>query len=157
MKNKSGDKNEIAELFPLINTTRDALVKLGEKDSRKHKITLTQARIIYILAHEKRGMTQNELASVLQRRFNSVSTLVSRMVKKELLTKIKNEEDNQYYVYLTEQGRDLDTRIGTRGIVEVLLTLSPEEQSQLRNTLIKIIKETGNSLQKRRESTSFPL
>jgi DNA-binding MarR family transcriptional regulator len=152
------NEDEIAELFPLINSARDALVHLAEKDSRKFKITLTQARILYILVHEKRGMTQNELSNILQRRFNSVSTLVSRMVKKGLLQKIKNEADNQYYVDITDDGRKLDAQISTRGVVEVLQTLSTEECAQLRSILIKIMKETRkNLLTQWDENTPFPL
>jgi DNA-binding MarR family transcriptional regulator len=156
-KNDQGQREgEIAELFPLINNARDILVTLAEKESRKYKITLTQSRIIYILAHEKRGMTQNELAVILKRRFNSVSTLVTRMVKKDLLQKIKNEEDNQYYIYLTDKARNLDARISTAGVVEVLQTLTDEEWKQLRDLLTKIIKETHKALIKQRdENTPF--
>jgi MarR family transcriptional regulator, organic hydroperoxide resistance regulator len=155
-KDKARSQDKIAELFPLIYSARDALVKLAEKDSRKYRITLTQTRILYILVHEKRGLTQNELSNILQRSFNSVSTLVSRMVKKGLLQKLKNDLDNQYYVYLTDEGRKLDAQISTKGVVEVLQTLSVEEWNQLRYILIKIIKETRKALlTKWDENTSF--
>ena len=155
-KDKTKSQDKIAELFPLIYSARDALVKLAEKDSRKYRITLTQTRILYILVHEKRGLTQNELSNILQRRFNSVSTLVSRMVKKGLLQKLKNDLDNQYYVYLTDEGRKLDAQISTKGVVEVLQTLSAEEWNQLRYILIKIIKETRKALLKKwDENRSF--
>jgi DNA-binding MarR family transcriptional regulator len=158
IRDKAKSEDEIAELFPLIYSARDALVKLAEKDSRKYKITLTQGRILYILVHEERGMTQNELSNILQRRFNSVSTLVSRMVKKGLLQKIKNEADNQYYVYITDKGRKLDAQISTKGVVEVLQTLSTEEWNQLRYILTKIIKETRQALlTKWDENTPFSL
>jgi DNA-binding MarR family transcriptional regulator len=145
-KDKTRSQDKIAELFPLIYSARDALVKLAEKDSRKYRITLTQTRILYSLVHEKRELTQNELSNILQRRFNSVSTLVSRMVKKGLLQKLKNDLDNQYYVSLTDEGRKLDAQISTKGVVEVLQTLSAEEWNQLRYILIKIIKETRKAL-----------
>jgi DNA-binding MarR family transcriptional regulator len=158
IKDKARSEDEIAELFPLIYSARDALVKLAEKDSRKYRITLTQGRILYILVHEKRGMTQNELANILQRQFNSVSTLVSRMVKKGLLEKTKNEADNQYYVNITDTGRKIDAQISTQGVVEVLQTLSTEEWNQLRDILIKIIKETRKALlTKLDENTPFSL
>ncbi len=145
-KDRVRNEDAIAELFPLIYNARDGLVKLAEQDSRKFKITLTQGRILYILSHEKRGMTQNELANILQRRYNSVSTLVARMVKKGLLRKTKNKKDNQYYIYIIEKGKKINAQISTRGVVEVLQTLSTEEWDQLRSILIKIIKETHNVL-----------
>jgi DNA-binding MarR family transcriptional regulator len=150
-KDRVRKEDELVALFPLIYSARDALVKLAEKESRKYRITFIQGRILYVLAHGKRAMTQNELSNILQRRFNSVSTLVSRMVKKGLLQKTKSEEDNQFYVDITEEGRKLSALIGNRGVTGVFQTLSPEEGNQLRGTLNKIIDETYKALLTKKE------
>lgn len=151
IKDQSRKEDEMVALFPLIYSARDALVKLAEKESRKYRITFIQGRILYVLAHEKRAMTQNELSNILQRRFNSVSTLVSRMVKKGLLQKTKSEDDNQFYVDITDEGKKLSALIGTRGVTEVFQTLSAEEGNQLRDTLKKIINETYKALLTKKE------
>ena len=156
MKTENYNDDSVAELFAQLISVTDALTKLAEFELRKHRLTMVQARILYILIKEDRALTQNELSLMLRRKFNSVSTLIQRMVNKGLVEKIKNTTERQFYIHITPKGIDLNRKFRTNGVLEVLLQLSLDERTRLSTILMKLFDRTRQSLwEKWKDNTPF--
>ena len=144
----------INELFALLIGANDALSRLAEFELRKHNLTMMQARILYFLVKGNRAITQNELSIILQRKFNSVSTLVQRMEKKGLVKKIKNSKERHFYVHITQKGIDINARFRKNGIRDVFLLLTQDERECLNSILCQLIKKTRRALIEKWKDTS---
>ena len=79
----------------------DDTIKLELKHLR---ITRPQVAVLAMLSRQDRSLTIDELAKSTQKEFNSVSVLINRMEKKELVRKIKKDNDLKTYVVLTNKG-----------------------------------------------------
>jgi DNA-binding MarR family transcriptional regulator len=92
-------------------------------------------------------VTLDELANWTLKEFNSVSTLINRMEKSDLVKKIKKDGDLKTYVVLTEKGSNLyHKQVTESSIHRIFGNLSDEEKSQLDSILLKIRSKTRDLL-----------
>ena len=106
----------------------------------KHlRITRPQVAVLAMLSREDRPLTIDELAKSTQKEFNSVSVLINRMEKKELVKKVKKDNDPKTYVVLTKKGSILyHKKVTERSIHLIFGKLTEREKKSFVSILTKL-------------------
>jgi DNA-binding MarR family transcriptional regulator len=134
-------------LYILLDQTDSIVTNAVELELRQVQMNQPQVRVLTMLSRLDRPVTLDELANWTFKEFNSVSTLINRMEKKDLVKKIKKEGDLKTYVILTEKGSDLyHRRVTERSIHLIFEKLSPEEKNQFESILKKVSNTTRDLL-----------
>jgi DNA-binding MarR family transcriptional regulator len=122
----------------------DDTVKLELKHLR---ITRPQVAVLAMLSRQDRPLTFNELAKSTQKEFNSVSVLINRMEKKELVRKIKKDDDLKTYVVLTKKGSILyHKKVTERSVHLIFGKLTDKEKKSFVSILNKLNNATSDLL-----------
>jgi MarR family transcriptional regulator, transcriptional regulator for hemolysin len=134
-------------LYILLDQTNSIVTNAVELELKHLRVTQPQVRILTMLSREDRPVTLDELANWTLKEFNSVSTLINRMVKIGLINKIKKDNDLKSYIVLTEKGSDLyHKQVTERSIHLIFGDLSSEEKQQLDDILKKVRDKTRDLL-----------
>jgi DNA-binding MarR family transcriptional regulator len=134
-------------LYILLDQTDSIVTHAVELELKQVQMNQPQVRVLTMLSRQDRPVTLDELANWTFKEFNSVSTLINRMEKKELVKKIKKEGELKTYVTLTEKGSDLYHRqVTERSIHLVFEKLTPEEKKQFESILKKVNDTTRDLL-----------
>jgi DNA-binding MarR family transcriptional regulator len=132
----------------------DALVQASfttmavlNKAAADHDLSLTQLRVVGILADRRLRMT--ELAAYLGLEKSTMSGLIDRAEKRGILARLPSATDGRAVdVTLTPAGRELAGRIHARvraGLSPMTGELTAAEQARLRGLLEKILMPNGSS------------
>jgi len=134
-------------LYILLDQVDSIVTNAVELELKHLRLTQPQARVLTMLSREDRPATIDELANWTLKEFNSVSTLVNRMEKKDLLKKTKIPGDQKTYISLTKKGSDLyHNKVTERSIHLIYEKLSAQEKTQLESTLKKLRDTTRDLL-----------
>jgi DNA-binding MarR family transcriptional regulator len=141
MNSESG--NTVLRLWLLLHRVRDVLARCEDSIFSEYGITLEQFTVLGQVKGRGGPMRIIDLAKVLERGPNSVSTLVDRMVKAGLVRRTRDRRDRRTVdVTLTSKGeKALEQAIpaGWEFIQKILSPLSCEDKHALASTL-EIIK-----------------
>lgn len=125
----------------LIHRTDVKLTNYFIKKLKPYEVTPEQWGIISIL-DSQRGMTQKELAVILDKDQTTLVRMIHSMVKKGVTQKQTNVKDRRsQYLFLTEKGEDLkNTLVSIVNDAHQVATngLSVEELTQLKTLLNKV-------------------
>jgi DNA-binding MarR family transcriptional regulator len=122
----------------------DDTIKLEIKHLR---VTRPQVAVLAMLSREDRPLTIDELAKSTQKEFNSVSVLINRMEKRELVKKLKKVNDLKTYVVLTNKGSILyHKKVTERSIHLIFGKLTDEEKMNFNYILNKLSDATSDLL-----------
>jgi DNA-binding MarR family transcriptional regulator len=133
-------------LYILLDQTDGIITNAVELELKQVQMTQPQVRVLTMLSREDRPVTLEELANWTFKEFNSVSTLINRMEKKDLVKKIKKDGDLKTYVTLTARGSDLYHRkVTERSIHLIFEKLSVEEKKQF-EAILKKLRSTARDL-----------
>ena len=134
-------------LYILLDQVDSIITTAVELELKHLHLSQPQARVLTMLSREGKPATIEELANWTLKEFNSVSTLINRMEKKDLIQKIKKPGDLKTYVALTEKGSYLyHKQVTERSIHLIFEELSDEEKSSLNSTLKKLRDTTRDLL-----------
>jgi len=138
----SESKNIDMKLWLLLHRVRDALVLCEDSIFRKYGLTMEQFAVL--AAVKSRGpLRPTDLAFILERRTNSITMLVDRMVKAGLVRRTRDRIDRRaVYVSLTNKGENAlkpATPAGWEFIQKILSTLSYKDKYALAS-LLEILK-----------------
>jgi DNA-binding MarR family transcriptional regulator len=126
-------------LHALLDSTRDTIQKAVKLELAQYQISQSQVKVMHMLAQNDGGLTLNQLSESAIRELNSVATLINRMQKKGLVTKVKRDGDNKTYITLTDKGMDIyNNTVTERSIMLIFDTLSEEEKKRLTSLLSKL-------------------
>lgn len=110
---------------------------------QKHGLDLSKEQMIVLKKlHDKDGLNQNELAFLTFRDKSSLARLLSKMEKKNFITRRQNKEDKRInQVFITEEGRRIFQH--TRPVIKRMLetmeeNISKEEKRQIIQILKKV-------------------
>ncbi len=133
-------------LYILLDQTDGIVTNAVDLELKHLRMTQPQVRVLTMLSRQDRPVTLDELANWTLKEFNSVSTLVNRMEKKGLVSKIKKEGDLKAYVVLTEKGSELyHKQVTERSIHLIFEKLTVEEKNQL-DLILKKVRDTTRDL-----------
>lgn len=131
----SGDPDEL--LWYLLARTRDAVYRLRQKELAQHGLTAEQSAVLHSVEHLGDKATPAEIARLLLREAHSVSEIVQRMEKDELVTKVRDlERKNRVRVVITAKGWE-SLRLSRRKtcLHTIMSDLTEEQRRVLINTL----------------------
>jgi len=138
----SESKNIDMKLWLLLHRVRDALVLCEDSIFRKYGLTMEQFAVL--AAVKSRGpLRPTDLAFILERRTNSITMLVDRMVKAGLVRRTRDRIDRRVVrVSLTNKGENAlkpATPAGWEFIQKILSTLSYKDKYAVAS-LLEILK-----------------
>ncbi len=133
-------------LYILLDQVDSIITNAVELEIKHLHLTQPQARVLTMLSREGKPATIEELANWTLKEFNSVSTLINRMEKKDLIKKIKKPGDLKTYVTLTEKGSSLyHHQVTERSIHLIFEKLSSEEKAHL-DAILKKLRDVTRDL-----------
>jgi DNA-binding MarR family transcriptional regulator len=135
------------KLHALLDSTRETIQKAIKMELAQYQMSQSQVKVMHMLAQSEEGLTPGQLSESAIRELNSITTLINRMQKKGLVTKVKKDGDHKTYVVLTDKGFDIyNNTVTERSITLIFDTLSDEEKSQLTSLLSKLQTKARNLL-----------
>jgi len=133
--------NPDINICALMDQTNDIIYRAVELEIEPHKVTLSQAKVLYILAKNRgeEGVTLADLSKWMFREPNSISSLMTRMERAGLVNKRRDSEENRIYVSITEKGYDLlMNKLTEHSMTVVMSALTPAEKQKLKLYLRKL-------------------
>ncbi|HSW58144.1 MAG TPA: winged helix DNA-binding protein [Dehalococcoidales bacterium] len=133
-------------LYILLDQVASIVNSAIEMELKHLRVTQPQVRVLTMLSREKQPVTLEELANWTLKEFNSVSTLVNRMEKNNLVEKIKKDGDMKTYVGLTEKGSLLYHRQVTERSIHMIFGKLSDKQKQHLEEILKSVRDTARDL-----------
>jgi DNA-binding MarR family transcriptional regulator len=140
-KTKVQDIDADFELWKLLNSSREILHEVRDKELRQFGIPVRQAGILYAIFHDLHDYTVlADIARLSNREPNSVSTIIDRMGRKGLIKKSKDHrKKNVLRISMTEKGKEAHLMAtNRRSIHRIFATLSKEEIDLMQSCLTKL-------------------
>jgi DNA-binding MarR family transcriptional regulator len=135
------------ECLILFGRTWYTIDKAIELELKHLRTTRPQVAILAMLSRNNKPLTLDEMAKNSGKEFNSVSSLINRMEKKDLVKKIKKEEELKTYVELTEKGSLLYHKKLTEQAIHLIFgKLTETEKKQFMSIIGKLRDTTSNLL-----------
>ncbi|NLE08451.1 MAG: MarR family transcriptional regulator [Dehalococcoidales bacterium] len=127
-------------LWVLFSQTRDAIVKVRERELQSYGISERHSQLLFIIKLIGRDATPAGIARWLFREPHSISEILNRMEKQGLIRKVKDlKRKNQVRIEITEKGEDQYRRsFIPRNIPDTFSKLSEGEQRQFIAILMKL-------------------
>ena len=140
-------KNKVPEivmdnfsLWRFLDHTRFVIARNREMELSRYGLTPEQSHILNILVQKGGSSTINEIVDITLRQHHSISTLINRMSKQELVKKIKTPNDNRIYqVVITPKGESLLNKVTHESIDMVFSGLSEREKRELQTHLNRLM------------------
>lgn len=127
------------ELQALLHSTNETIQRAVKLELAQYNISQSQVKILHMLVKSSEMLTLNQLAESSVKELNSVTTLVDRMQKNELVEKVRIPGENKTYVIVTDKGRNLyNNTITEHAIMLIFDILSETEKEQLTGLLEKV-------------------
>jgi len=136
---RSHDTINDAYLFGLLKHSTSLISRARELELAQYQITMEQMSVLHALLISKGSATIDEIATIVIRQHNSVSTIVNRMSKAGLVKKEKILHQKKYSVQITEKAQSFVAAIPRKSIEMVFTSLSLEEKGQLATCLEHLI------------------
>jgi DNA-binding MarR family transcriptional regulator len=139
-KNKNQEHDEEKkptgfELWLYLNRTRNTIYRLRELELAQFDLTVEQAAILYLLVSRGGITTAKTIEDNTMRQHHSISTLINRMIKMDLVAKRKNPESKKNEILITKYGEDLYKKIPGHSIEMLFYSLKVKEIELLFNYL----------------------
>jgi DNA-binding MarR family transcriptional regulator len=137
-------------LWRLFDHTRFMIARNREMELARYGLTPEQSHVLTILYLKGGSTTINEIVEITMRQHHSISTLINRMTKQELVKKIKTPTDNRIYqVVITAKGEKLLQKVTQDSITTAFSSLSEKEKLQLWSSLECLLAKSYEMLGKK--------
>jgi DNA-binding MarR family transcriptional regulator len=150
MKQKTDVLNESLlndySIWGLFADTMEYIARARTMELTRYGLTREQSHILRIMYEAGRSLTMSEIATHVLRKHNSVSTIIKRMERNQLVARAKTPETRQYQISITEKGRDMFEKMPTNSITMAFSSLSNEEKRLLVSFLEKLYKKVHSML-----------
>ncbi len=129
-------------IWVLLRQTYNLLSQCGEMVIRDAEITLKQYYVLIAIKYIKGPVTQSEVARWLDRKPNSITTIIDRMEKDGLVERTRNPRDRRSsQLVITTRGHDVMGRATKPAMImmkRMMACLSSEEMSTFIQLLEKL-------------------
>jgi len=133
-------------LYILLDQVDSIITNAVELELKHLRLSQPQARVLTMLSREGEPATIEELANWTLKEFNSVSTLINRMEKKDLIKKIRKPGDLKTYVALTEKGSELYHKQVTERSIHLIFDKLSDEEKRAFDGILKKLRATTRDL-----------
>jgi len=146
---KNPIRSDYVEAFTLLQRTRDLLFRCEDQVAAQFGITAEQYSVLVAMKGLDDPVKVTDVARRLERKVNSVSMLVDRMVNANLVTRERDLPDRRAVrLGMTAKGRkacERATPAVSRLIAELLAPLSQKDT----DTLVKLLETLRDNARKR--------
>jgi DNA-binding MarR family transcriptional regulator len=133
------------ELWMFLNRTRNTIYRLRELELAQFDLTIEQSAILYLLI-SRGGITSTKtIEDITMRQHHSISTLIYRMIKMDLVAKRKNPESKQNEILITKHGEDLYKKLPIHSI-EMLFCSLKVKDTELLFSYLNVLLEKARDL-----------
>jgi DNA-binding MarR family transcriptional regulator len=124
-------------LWILLNHTRHAIYRARELELGRYGITNEQARLLFAVNMLKEKATPTEIAKQAFRETHTISSLVDRMAKKDLVKRVKDQNSKKIVrIVLTDEGkRILQQAMERESLHKIISSLSETQYEQVKECL----------------------
>jgi DNA-binding MarR family transcriptional regulator len=143
---RSHDNINDAYLWGLLKHSTALISRARDLELAQYNITMEQMSVLHALLISKGSATIDEIATIVIRQHNSVSTIVNRMSKAGLVKKVKKPRQKKYIVQVTEKAEKFVAAIPRKSIELVFMDLTLEEKRRLAACLEQLIRTTHEIL-----------
>ena len=126
------------QIWWLILDTWYTLYRLRQIELAPFNITVEQSTILVTLGYIGGSATLKQIEDITLRQQNSVSTLISRMELKGLITKNKYPDARKSQIHISGEGRDLLEKITAHSMKEVFSYMTASEKQELAGYLYSL-------------------
>ncbi len=159
MKNQLPN-NQDYNLWVLLRETNEMIGKARYNELNKYNIKIRQAAVLFaVKAVETNGeyATPGKISKWLLREPQSVSRILTRMEKEDLINKVRNSVNrNEIEITLTKKGEQAYIQSLKRETLrEIMSCLSIEERQQLYSSLKKLRDKAASDFNEARSNLSF--
>jgi DNA-binding MarR family transcriptional regulator len=126
-------------LWVLMAQTKDAIIRARERDYARYGISNERRAVLYMIENHGGRATPVEIARDLFRELHSVTELLKRMEKDDLLVRLKGSGRSKVEVELTEKGLDIfNQSLHNDTDKRIFSALTAKEREQLASSLWKV-------------------
>lgn len=106
-KNQGTFTDENLMLWVMIAQTRDAILRARQREYARFNISNQRRAVLWNIQNNAGHATPVEIARHLFRELHSVTEMLKRMEKEELITRYKGSGRSRFEVKLTKKGHDI--------------------------------------------------
>jgi DNA-binding MarR family transcriptional regulator len=125
-------------IWGLYADTMELISRARTMELIRYGLTREQSHILRILYDAKEPLTINEIISHVMRAHNSVSAIIKRMERNDLVRRIKVTDNRQYKISMTPKGRKLFENMPVNSITMAFSALSKDDKKTLISSLQKL-------------------
>jgi DNA-binding MarR family transcriptional regulator len=131
---------DVLRLWKLLDHTKFMVGRLREMELAHFGLTPEQVHVLDILFQSGGSTTINEIVELTMRQHHSISTLINRMTRQGLVSKVKTADDKRIFkVVITDKGQTVLKKVSRDSIVNTFTSLSEEEKMDLEGHLHKLL------------------
>lgn len=139
--------DEYFALWVLIAQTKDAILRARERDYARYGISNERRAILYIIQNNGGRATPVEIAQSLFRELHSITEMLKRMEKDDLITRHPGTGRSKVEVRLSDKGRDaLNQSLYNETDRRIFGVLPKEDRERLASYLWKLRKSVLRDL-----------
>jgi len=147
-KSQEHDKDEKLtdlELWMLFNRTRNSIYRLRELELAQFGLTVEQSAILYFLITRGGSATAKTIEDLTMRQHNSISTIINRMIKTDLVAKKKSPDNKRFEILITKHGEELHKKVPVYSLEMVFSSLKVNDRERL-HSYLNILLEKARDL-----------
>jgi DNA-binding MarR family transcriptional regulator len=119
------------QLWLYLNRTRNTIYRLRELELAQFDLTVEQSAILHLLI-SRGGITSTKtIEDITMRQHHSISTLINRMIKMDLVAKRKNPDIKRNEILITKYGEDLYKNLPAHSIEMLFCSLKVKDKELL--------------------------
>jgi len=134
------------EMWMLLHRTSNSLYRLRELELAQFSLTVEQAAILSLLLSHGGLTSAKTIENITSRQHHSISTLINRMIKIDLVTRRRNPVTRKSEILITPHGEDLYRTIPDHSLKMLFSTLKVQQLDHLLNTLNVLLEKARGML-----------
>jgi DNA-binding MarR family transcriptional regulator len=133
-------------LWMLLNRTRNTIYRLRELELAQFDLTVEQAAILALLISRGGLISAKTIEDITMRQHHSISTLINRMIKMDLVAKRKNTDSKKNEILITKHGEDLYGKLSVHSLEMLFISLKMKDMEQLFSYLDTLLEKARDLL-----------
>ena len=132
-------------LWVLLQRARSVASRTRNLELAQYEMTIEQMAILHSILMSGGSATVDEIAAIVIRQKNSVTTLIDRMAKSGLVKKKKGKTDKKYRISVTPKALDIINKVPRKSIEMLFSKFEAKEKEEMVSLLDRIV-NTGLAL-----------
>jgi DNA-binding MarR family transcriptional regulator len=126
-------------LWTLLQRARSVVARARNLELAQYGVTIEQMSILHSLVINGGSASVDEIADNIVRQKNSVTTIINRMVKLDLVKIEKSKNNKKYLIILTPKSQKILDTVPRHSIEMIFSNFSPKDKKQMEGYLEQII------------------